>query len=56
MAVGSEGVPVDAPLWAPPAAIPRDTDLAVPPADRDLTVAWRAVGAAVVVACCVLVL
>src|SRR6476661_140193 len=37
MAVGSEGVPVDAPLWPPPAAIPRDVDLAVPPADRDLT-------------------
>ena len=56
MAVGSEGVPVDAPLWPPPAAIPRDSDLVVPPADRDLTLAWRWVGVAVVAACCVLVL
>src|SRR6478735_1845816 len=56
MAVGSEGVPVDAPLWPPPAAIPRDSDLVVPPADRDLTVAWRAAGAAIVVASCGLVL
>src|SRR6476469_9031711 len=56
MAVGSEGVPVDAPPWPSAAAIPRDSDLVVPPADRDLTVAWRAAGAGIVVGCCVLVL
>ena len=49
MAVGSEGVPVDASVWPRPAAFPSGADLLVPPRDRDLTLAWRVLGAAVVV-------
>jgi hypothetical protein len=56
MAVGSEGVPFDAPIWPPVAKFPTDADLLVPPRDRDLTLAWRVLGAAVVVSCCVVVL
>ena len=56
MAVGSEGVPVDASVWSAPAVFPSDADLLVPPRDRDLTLAWRVLGAVVVVACCALVL
>src|SRR6476620_6768679 len=56
MAVGTEGVPVDASVWAAPAVFPSAADLLLPPHDRDLTLAWRALGAAVVVACCGLVL
>src|SRR3954468_22689370 len=56
MAVGSEGVPIEATAWVAPAAFPTGADLALPPADRDLTLAWRVLGAVVVVGCCALVL
>jgi hypothetical protein len=57
MAVGSEGVPIDATAaWSPLAEFPTAADLLLPPRDRDLTVAWRVLGATVVTACCVLVL
>jgi hypothetical protein len=56
MAVGSEGMPVDATVWTAPVAFPSGADLLLPPHDRDLRLAWRILGATVVVACCVLVL
>ena len=55
MAVGSEGMPVDAPVWTAPAVFPSGADLLVPPHDRDLTLAWRVLGIVVVLACCALV-
>jgi 6-pyruvoyl-tetrahydropterin synthase related domain len=36
--------------------VPAPADAVVPPADRDLTIAWRVLAAVVVVACCALVL
>src|SRR4051812_38055405 len=36
--------------------IPAPEEAALPPADRDLTVAWRVIAALIVVACCALVL
>ena len=56
MAAGSEGVPVDASIWPRSEPFPSDADLLVPPQDRDLTLAWRVLGAAVVVTSCALVL
>lgn len=56
MAVGSEGVPVDPSVWTSPGVVPSDADVFLPPRDRDLTLAWRALGTAVVVACCALML
>jgi hypothetical protein len=55
MAVGSEGVSVDAPLLTP-AEFPSAADRVVPPLDRDLTLVWRVLGGVVVVACCAVVL
>jgi hypothetical protein len=45
-----------APEPATASEVPAPADAAVPPADRDLTVAWRVLAALVVVACCALVL
>ena len=43
-------------VWTAPPVFPSGADLLLPPRDRDLTLAWRVLGAVVVVACCALVL
>jgi hypothetical protein len=55
MVDGLAAVPVDA-ATSPRPLVPSAVDLLVPPPDRDLTIAWRVLGALVVGACCILVL
>jgi hypothetical protein len=55
MVDGSGAAVLDAPP-SPGAAVPSATDRLIPPADRDLRIAWRVLGGLVVTACCALVL
>ncbi len=47
---------LDAPFAPPPRVFPSAADRLIPPRDRDLRLAWRILGIAVVGACCLLVL